>query len=155
MARKHQHKINLVQAIKTTMWIVFLLLATDVYCQEKGSIRVIQPAGLDSLLAISKNNKAYNKIEGYRVQIFMESGNEAVGRAQQVIADFAAIHPNIPTYLSFGQPYYRVRVGNFRTRLEAESQLPNISLRYSKAFIIKENIEPPQLFSVPINPIEP
>lgn len=155
MARNHYHKKLFAKAIKTTVWIVFLLSTMDVYCQEKGSIRVIKPVGLDSLLAISKNNKAYNKIEGYRVQIFMESGNEAVGRAQQVIADFAELYPNIPTYLSFGQPYYRVRVGNFRTRLEAENQLPNISLRYSKAFIIKENIEPPQLFSVPINPIEP
>lgn len=155
MILNYLHKKHLSAIMKTVVLFVFLLLAMDGFCQTKGSIQLIKPAGLDSLLEISKNNKAYNKIEGYRIQIFMESGNEAVGRAQEAIATFSEMFPNIETYLSFGQPYYRVRVGNFRTRLEAENQMRNISLHFNKAFIIKEDIEPPKLNSIYKNPIEP
>ncbi len=116
-----------------------------VVSQTTGKPKVIQPALLDSLIELSKR-PALNKIEGFRIQIFMESGNNAVSHAEETIAGFNAAFPDIPAYLSFGQPYYRVRVGNFRSRLEAESQLRFIIITYPKAFVIKETIEPPALY---------
>ncbi|MBW7847004.1 MAG: SPOR domain-containing protein [Bacteroidales bacterium] len=127
--------------------LLFFLSANG---QQHGLMSLIQPVQLDSLIELSKR-PAFNKIEGFRIQIFMESGNMAVNHAQETIATFNNAFPDIPAYLSFGQPYYRVRVGNFRTRLEAESQLRYIAMTYPKAFVIKETIEPPALYPSTIN----
>jgi hypothetical protein len=135
--------------------LLFLFLSIVGYGQTKGKLEVIQSPLVDSLVEITRNNPSLSKIEGFRIQIFMEAGNQAVNNAQAVISDFQAQFPELQTYLSFGQPYYRVRVGNFRTRLEAENQLRNILLSFSKAFIIKEIIDPPALFSTTINNPEP
>ncbi len=116
-----------------------------VSAQTTSGLEIIQSPLVDSLLEITSRTPSLNKIEGFRIQIFMESGNQAVSHAQEAIAQFEASFPEIPTYLSFGQPYYRVRAGNFRTRLEAENQLRLIQITFNKAFIIKENIEPPAI----------
>ncbi|GAB1419409.1 hypothetical protein MASR2M12_21740 [Bacteroidales bacterium] len=130
--------------------VVVLLFFLPVNAQQHGKMSLIQPVQLDSLIELSKR-PAFNKIEGFRIQIFMESGNQAVNHAQETIAAFTNAFPEMPAFLSFGQPYYRVRVGNFRTRLDAESQLRYIAISYPKAFVIKETIEPPTLFPSTIN----
>jgi hypothetical protein len=152
------HKIVLhysIAPIKTTGLLLLLFFTVVGFSQTQGKIEVIQSPLVDSLIEITRNNPSLTKIEGFRIQIFMESGNQAVSNAQTAIAQFQTQFPEFQTYLSFGQPYYRVRVGNFRTRLEAENQLRNILLSFSKAFIIKEIIDPPALFSTTINTPEP
>ncbi|MBK9291597.1 MAG: SPOR domain-containing protein [Bacteroidetes bacterium] len=124
---------------------VILGLVTFAAEAQQGNVRVSAPPQLDTLLKISRNNPQLQPIEGFRIQIFMESGNAAVDRAQAAMARFQEFFPNDRTYLSFGQPYYRVRVGDYRTRLEAEGKLQQISKIFSQAFITKELIEPPPL----------
>jgi hypothetical protein len=47
-------------------------------------------------------------------------------------------------YLTFDEPYYRVRVGDFRTRLEAEKFLRKISRKYPGAWVIQDYINFPK-----------
>lgn len=143
--------------ISTLLIICFLFLNGKSFAQNynQGSLMIIQDPRVDSLMELSKRNPAYQTIEGYRIQIFMESGNEAVNRANETIAKFHENYPEIPAYLTFGQPYYRVRVGDFRTRLEAEGKLRFIINQYSNAFITKDMIGSPQLISFPTNTIQP
>lgn len=131
--------------------VLILISFTHVYGQSEGSVRVFQDPRVDTLLAISRQYVGVQKNEGFRIQIFMESGNEAVNSAHATMKQFAESFPDLPSYLSFGQPYYRVRVGDFRTRLEAEGQLRFIIQQFGQAFIIKDLIEPPQLPSFPSN----
>jgi hypothetical protein len=129
--------------------ILFLAFFTHANGQTEGSVRVFQDSRVDTLLSISRQYSGIQKIDGFRIQIFMESGNEAVNSAHAAIRQFSESFPDLPSYLSFGQPYYRVRVGDFRTRLEAEGQLRFIVQQFGQAFIIKDLIEPPQLSSFP------
>lgn len=82
-------------------------------------------------------------IDGYRVQIFMELGNDALRRADSVKEVFMAQHPEVPIYLIFGQPYYRLRIGDYRTRLEAENMYQQVRKEYSNAFVTADRIELP------------
>ncbi|MDP2236546.1 MAG: SPOR domain-containing protein [Bacteroidales bacterium] len=136
---------------KTLFFFTMLILNsfTHVFGQTEGSVRIFQDSRVDTLLAISRQYTGIQKIDGFRIQIFMESGNEAVNSAHAAIKQFSESFPDLPSYLSFGQPYYRVRVGDFRTRLEAEGQLRFIVQQFGQAFIIKDLIEPPQLSSFP------
>lgn len=133
--------------MKKIIFIVFVLLSMHetILAQgtSKGKLTIIQHPLVDTLLNVSKRNQAYQLISGYRIQIFMETGNDAVIRANEAIDRFKQSYPNLTTYLTFGQPYYRVRVGDFRTRLEAEGQLRFIVKSFNQAFITKDFVFPP------------
>lgn len=86
---------------------------------------------------------ASNTMSGFRVQIFMEIGNEAVDHANGVKKEFEELYPELPIYLSYEQPYYRLRVGDFRNRVEAEKYLRILKPHYSLAFVTADIINPP------------
>ena len=60
---------------------------------------------------------------------------------------FTKAFPEIPVYLSYEQPYYRLRVGDFRNRVEAEKYLRLIKPRFGLAFVTAEEINPPKKLS--------
>ena len=84
-------------------------------------------------------------IDGFRVQIFMELGNDALRHADSVRTKFTEKYPDIPIYLVFGQPYYRLRIGDFRTRLEAENMYQQIKKKYKNAFVTADRINLPYI----------
>ena len=117
---------------------------------NEGAVRITQDARIDSLMALHKELRAADsRFEGYRIQLFMESGNDAVQKAEAFIQEFEEEYPEWPAYLSFGQPYYRVRIGNFRSRLEAEGALRSLKRQFQQAFITSDMINPPELIAFP------
>lgn len=84
-------------------------------------------------------------IEGYRVQIFFDSGIYSGDRARVVKEEFEENHENVKAYITWRAPNYRVRVGDFRTRLDAEKFLNKLSKEYPNAWVIKDEINFPDL----------
>ncbi|MGN0034023.1 MAG: SPOR domain-containing protein [Candidatus Limimorpha sp.] len=82
-------------------------------------------------------------IDGFRVQIFMGLGNNALHLADSVKTLFAESYPDVPAYLIFRQPYYRLRVGDFRTRLEAENLFQQLKNDFKDSFVTADRIEMP------------
>ncbi len=91
---------------------------------------------------------------GYRSQVFssqdkrdadhrMESA-VAWWRQQLRLGTLAEVYPGDPSpppvYLDFRQPYYRVRVGNFSSRSEAQTVLQLIETRFPDAFIAPDTV---------------
>ena len=73
------------------------------------------PQRIEQLIERQKEiHVADSTIDGFRIQIFMESGNHAVELANTAMEEFKEKYPDTPIYLVFGQPYYRLRVGDFR-----------------------------------------
>ncbi|MBG0781828.1 MAG: SPOR domain-containing protein [Bacteroidales bacterium] len=138
---------------------IFLLLlifisfrAVKAQNPREGSLLVLQDSRLDSLLWLQEQLfKEQQYIEGFRIQVFMESGNDAVIHAQELMDKLAVDFPQWKTYLSYGQPYYRVHIGDFRDRLEAEAALQMLNRNYKQAFITRDRIAFPELhtFSTP------
>ncbi len=119
--------------------------------QDDGYARIIQDPRIDSLMLLSRqlnsvlSQRDEGYLDGFRIQIFMESGNDAIDHANAVIERFSENFPGVPVYLIYRQPYYRIRVGDFRTRLEAEGYLRRIVRNHSQAFVIKDKVRMPQL----------
>ncbi len=93
---------------------------------------------------IELNEKNPN-INGYRVQIFFDSGNNSRENAIKIKSDFILQHPDINCYLLWQQPNYKLRVGDFRTKIEAQGFLEKIRNEYKNAFIVKDKISFPFL----------
>ncbi|HPR56847.1 MAG TPA: SPOR domain-containing protein [Bacteroidales bacterium] len=113
---------------------------------SKGHIVIHRDDRVDKIL---KRHIEYNQesegIEGYRIHIFFESGNQSLSKANEAARKYQLLYPEEKAYVSFSEPYYRVRVGDFRTRFDAEKYLQKISGDYPNAFIIKDRINFPRL----------
>lgn len=86
-------------------------------------------------------NQANPGVDGFRVQIFFDSGNNSKRAAQTAREKFMEGHPDVIAYLTFKTPYYRVRVGDFRTKLEAEGFLFQLATAYPNAFTVPDRIQ--------------
>lgn len=75
---------------------------------------------------------------GYRVQIY--SGGDRA-KATQVKIDFIRRFPGHRSYLSYVSPTYRVKVGNFRSRGEAEEFARQARGYYSPTIVVPDIIE--------------
>ena len=107
-------------------------------------MKIRQDPRIDNLIMKQREIHANDStIEGFRVQIFMELGNYALIHADSVKTRFQEQYPEVPIYLVFGQPYYRLRVGDYRTRLEAENMYQQIKKEFSNAFVTADRIELP------------
>ena len=71
----------------------------------------------------------------YKIQIFNGSSENAKKTLSEFKKEFAAIDGTI----IFNTPNYKVWVGNFRTRMEAERNIVELKKRYPNAFLIKPN----------------
>jgi hypothetical protein len=78
------------------------------------------------------------ELEGYRVQI--HQGNKKQP-ANQTRASFLRIHPKTKAHLDYEQPYYKVRVGDFKTKLEALKYKKNIIKEFPNSFIVNDEID--------------
>lgn len=78
---------------------------------------------------------------GYRIQIIALTGDNAKTRVENEFQQFVAKFPEIPAYLSFIAPYFRIRVGNFFTRLQAYKSLLEIQQAYPDSYIISDKIQ--------------
>ncbi len=90
-------------------------------------------------------NSRVKTIPGYRVQIASFSGTSSRVNAFNLRERFMTDHPSVQAYIAYDEPNFKVKVGDFRTRLEAYAFLQEIKDVY-KGYIIKDNInsEPPQ-----------
>jgi hypothetical protein len=131
------------------LFFLFILLPflsvaqTDTTLSENGSITSINEKGIDALVSKYENIlKAKNGVEGWRVQIMFKTKKEEI---QQLKITFIKLYPKIPAYLEYDAPYYRVRVGNCRTKLEAIKIQRQISKHFPGAYPVPEIINFSQL----------
>jgi len=82
-------------------------------------------------------------LDGYRVRIFFDNRQSARTDSEKMEKEFSAAHPDIPVYRSYVNPYFKVTVGDFRTKSEAMLLLRSIVKEYPTAFVVKENINYP------------
>ena len=82
-----------------------------------------------------------HSVRGYRVQIFLGDHK----RAEETKRAFLQKNPDLPIYQSWFAPNFRLRVGDLRTRLEAERLLRDLRVAYPGSYIVPDEIEMPVL----------
>jgi hypothetical protein len=114
--------------------------------QAQGSIKVKVPPAVELLV---QRHIAYNvqhpKIEGYRIRIYRDNSSNARQRSQDISESFAGLFPDAPVYRSYDNPYFKVSVGDFRTKDDALRLYMHIKRMYPKAYVVQEGINLPAL----------
>ena len=140
---------------KFLLIFIMLLGLNSVYTQEyytEETVKIYQDVRIDSLVELHRKINEYNLahdehdgIEGYRVHLFFESGNNSKDRTMGVRNGFLRRYPNVGAYVIYRAPYYRLRVGDFRSKIEAEQFLHRILRYYPSAYVVKTKIKFPKL----------
>ncbi|MDO1502412.1 SPOR domain-containing protein [Winogradskyella maritima] len=97
---------------------------------QQGEVEVIQDPNIEKLLEYKKDLRTVNV---YKIQIFQGSRAEA----ERVHSKFKSLYGQWPTSMEFNTPNYKIWVGNFRDRLEADRALARIKRSYMNAFIFQ------------------
>jgi hypothetical protein len=113
---------------------------------REGEIEIIADQRINQLIQNHINsNTSKQLIEGYRIQIFFASGTNSKKLATDIKANFISKYPNITAYIIYQTPNFKVRVGDFRSKLEATEVLNLIKRDYPGAFISKDEINLPAI----------
>jgi len=106
----------------------------------QGKVQITQDEAISNLVNLHVSlMKDLKGIKGYRVCIYYNSGQEARSRADQERARFFSRYEDISSDKVFESPFWKVYVGNFRTKSEALKFLERIRYDYPNAFI-RDNI---------------
>lgn len=108
------------------------------------TIQIVQDPRIKELVDkhVQLNEKNNGRMAGYRVQIHFGVDRS---KARDVKAKFLAGYPSIEAYERYEQPNFKIRVGDFRTRLEAYKFLKEITYEFPGSFIVQDEIELPEL----------
>ena len=101
----------------------------------------------DSLLTkLVERHKAVNlqkmSMPGYRIQLYF-GGDRA--KATNMRLDFLQQYPDVGAYVIYQQPNFKLRVGDFKTRLEAATFLKEMQPGYSMSFIVTDDVKLPDI----------
>lgn len=109
--------------------------SADVHVHQSQAIRM-------AMLTHVRCNPA-RETDGYRVRIFFDNKQTSRTESETAMKKFMTLHPDIPAYRNHINPYFKVTVGDFRTKSEAMQLLKSIVHEFPTAFIVKEKINYP------------
>lgn len=113
--------------------LLLVALAPKMKAQEQ-NILVNQDPKFEQLLNEKRKiNTSLTVNDSYKIQIY-SGGSE---NAKKTLTEFKQEFKDIDATIVFNTPNYKVWVGSFKTRIEAERNLVNIKDRYKNVLLIK------------------
>ncbi|NDV97267.1 SPOR domain-containing protein [Dysgonomonas sp. 521] len=99
----------------------------------RGKLAVSSTDPLDSVgkstthTSANTNVPAGTKVREYKIQVFMGNNQQQSKReAESKQAQIKSAYPELKTSVSFQSPFWRLRVGNFRTKEEAQAMMQDM-----------------------------
>jgi len=123
--------------LKSTFYafIPICFISINLSAQES-VVTVSQDPKFEQLLNEKRKiNSSITVNDRYKIQIY----NGDSETSKKTLSDFRRDYKNFDGTIVFSTPMYKVWVGNFKTRIEAERNLLEFKKRYPNALLIKPN----------------
>ncbi|WP_299127415.1 SPOR domain-containing protein [uncultured Winogradskyella sp.] len=114
--------------------LVLILFCFSVNAQQ-GDVNIDQHSDINTLLDYKKDIKT-TKV--YRIQVYQSVDPD---RAEREKSNFLNTYGQWPVEIVWNTPNYKVWVGNFATRLEADRALAKIKKKYMNAIIFQPKLD--------------
>jgi hypothetical protein len=109
----------------------------DTIARPLSKVEFVVSGRIDSL---ERAKRGKTEIKGYRIQIFLGP----FAQAKTARANFVSLGFGYAAYMPQNAPDYAVRIGDFRSRLEAMEAIEKIKAHYPDAIIVADRVEPPR-----------
>ena len=118
--------------------VVFVFIFTTFYCvviqaQTSKNNTITEDKVAHLIVEKRKINPSLVSKERYKIQIF--SGESE--KAKKTVIQFKQEFKDIDATIVFNTPNYKVWVGNFKSRMEAERNFAEIKKKYKNTLLIK------------------
>lgn len=126
---------NKYKLLGTLILALFISLISN--AQQNGTVNIQSGAKINAVIA---KKRAYNKekeIKGFKIQIFNGSEQGAYNTRDK----FSTLFPDDDIKIQFSSPEWKVQVGNYLTRLEADRELLKIKDDFPNAIVLPSVIE--------------
>ncbi len=111
-----------------TLFIVFTF--TGIH-QGNAQDKPTEKELIDSLII---KKRAYNKTHGYGFRIQLFNGSEQ--QTRNTMKEFKAAFPDTTTHLSYKEPEWKIQVGSYKTRLEADRAWNQFKTIFKSAIVV-------------------
>lgn len=112
---------------------------------DSGYITIHKDPRLDSLVEKHREineitlNSMRKRQQGYRILVVNTNDRR---EANNIKTRFYREFPDIPAYLQFQTPFYKLKVGNYLTREDAENQLASIRRIFGNSvYVVRDIVE--------------
>jgi len=120
----------------------------DVVINQSNAIRNLVGSRKYGANVETTGDESFLKLQGFRAQVFSgnnqrQSKDEAFNKEKEV----KEIFPDVPTYVTYNAPFWRLRVGDFRTHEEAYHMMRELKTAFpsygKEMYIVNEEIRIP------------
>jgi hypothetical protein len=130
------HQTLFIMKKLTTYKLLFLVLIFSFISNKTFSQTIEQDPKIEALLKEKRKiNTGITINDLYKIQIFNGKKDEAL----KTLNEFKSSFKEIDGTIIYNNPTFKVWVGSFKTRIEAENALLEIKKKYTLALLIKPN----------------
>ncbi|MGB1247503.1 MAG: SPOR domain-containing protein [Chitinophagales bacterium] len=127
------------------IFLIIILAVCTFSVQAQNTISVSDKSTIETSMDIDymlekhiEKNAETDEADGYRIQIMYSSNREEVySKKSEVYSNFR----QYKAYMVYDQPYYKLRIGDFETKVEARKFLEDVIAEYPTAFIVEDRIK--------------
>tara|TARA_R110000787_G_scaffold43892_2_gene107448 strand:+ start:11968 stop:12360 length:393 start_codon:yes stop_codon:yes gene_type:complete len=115
---------------------IFIITVTfsNIVVAQNASITINENKKIPEILALKKNLEAENKLAvGYTIQLYYGELSDA----NKIIKEYRNNFDSWPASIEYETPNYKVWVGSFSSRFEADRARLEIKDKFPAAFILK------------------
>jgi hypothetical protein len=128
--------MNFLTKLSLKSYFVLFLLFANFYSLFAQEITLTQDPKIEQLLAEKRKVNASITINNqYKIQIYNGSSEES----KKILIQFKKENKVYDATIVFSTPIYKVWIGNFKSRIEAERNLNLLKKKYPSAILIKPN----------------
>lgn len=113
------------------------------YAGDDATVTVNQDRIIETSMRSHIAANSSRTMSGYRVRIYFDNNQNSRADSERTKDKFTKLFRDIPAYRTYTNPYFKVTVGDCRTKSEAMLLLNRIKGAFPSAFVVKENISYP------------
>lgn len=117
-------------------------LCKDIQKEKAGIVTIHADPKLNEIIYSNKNDPEKEpEMAGFRLQVY--NGTDR-NEANKVKTELLQLYPDQDVYLKYEQPRFKVRIGNFRNKIEAQKLYHDLKVAYEGVFIVPDKIDFPK-----------
>lgn len=130
------------------MQTILLVLSIFIYASsfaQKGDVNVVKDERIELLIKQRSQiipPATSPQITGYRIQLIFDSNKKLIDEAR---AKIVSSNPKMDTYIVYNAPHFVLKLGDFRTKQDAEKVREGLLRDFPTSFVIKETINLPRI----------
>ena len=106
-------------------------------------VKLHQSSSIENATDVLVRKNKGTMTDGFRIRIYFDNKQNSREASAESEARFKRLFPGYNTYRTFKNPFFKVTVGDFRTKADAQVALQRIVRVFPDAFIVKEQMKFP------------